>query len=149
MTIEQRHNVESNWVVYALLSSLFAGLTAVLAKHGLAGISGELGLVVRTGFVCVFVIALAIWRIPLRDFTELTRHNWMWLAFSALTTSASWIFYYKALDDGEVSTVSVIDKGSLVVAVVLAWLFLGERVTLRTALAVVLVMAGLLLAIKK
>jgi len=134
---------------YAILSMLFAGLTGVIAKPGLAGITGELGLTVRTGFVCLMVLLFAVVRVPLSDFATLTRLNYLWLGLSAITTTASWIFYYKALEQGDVSTISIIDKGSFVVAVALAWCVLGERMTPRLALGCVLVLAGLLVAMKK
>ena len=135
------------WVGYAVVSMLFAGVTAVLAKHGLHGVSGELGLVVRTGFVAGFVLVFAAVWVPAADVGTLTRSNVVWLAASALTTALSWGFYYKALELGEVSTVAVIDKGSFVVAVVLAWLVLREPVSGRTWAATGFVLAGLLIAV--
>ncbi len=137
------------WVWFAVASMLFAGCTSVLAKHGLAGISGELGLAVRTLFVCAFVFAFALFAVPAGEVRELTRTNVTWLALSALTTAASWVFYYKALKDGDVSTVALIDKGSFVVAVVLAWLFLGEKLTPRVLLGGALIVCGLLVVAKK
>jgi transporter family protein len=137
------------WVWFAVASMLFAGCTSVLAKHGLAGISGELGLAVRTLFVCAFVFAFALFAVPAGEVGTLTRANVLWLALSALTTAASWVFYYKALKDGDVSTVALIDKGSFVVAVVLAWLFLGEKLTPRVLLGGALIVCGVLVVAKK
>lgn len=137
------------WVLYAILSMLFAGLTAVLAKHGLQGVTGELGLAVRTVFVAGFVLVFAVVWVPVADLSKLTRSNLFWLAASALTTAVSWGFYYKALELGEVATVAVIDKGSFVVAVLLAWLVLREPISLRLGLATVLILIGLLIAVRR
>lgn len=137
------------WVLYAILSMLFAGVTAVIAKQGLTGISGELGLTVRTIFVAVFVFGFAALAVPRSDWGTLARSNYVWLGLSGLTTAASWVFYYKALKDGEVSTVALIDKGSFVVAVILAWLVLGERITVRVGVGCGFILAGLLIVARR
>jgi transporter family protein len=137
------------WVVYAFASMLFAGVTSVIAKHGLTGISGELGLAVRTCFVFVFVLGFAALAVPRAEVGSLTRTNVAWLALSAATTAVSWVFYYKALKDGQVSTVALIDKGSFLVAVLLAVLLLGEKLTLRTVGASLLILAGILVAARR
>lgn len=137
------------WVWFAVASMLLAGGTAVLAKPGLAGISGELGLVVRTLFVCAFVLAFGALAVPAGEVRALTRANVGWLALSALATAGSWVFYYKALKDGEVATVALIDKGSFVVAAVLAWLFLGERLTPRALAGGALILTGVLVVARK
>jgi transporter family protein len=132
------------WIAFALLSMLFAGGTAVVAKLGLAGISAELGLAVRTSFVFVLVLLFAAFIVPIADVRTLTWTNLLGLGLSAVTTAASWVFYYKAIHEGEVSTVAIIDKGSFLIALALAWLLLGEAITLRTAVGAGLVLAGLL-----
>lgn len=137
------------WVAFALFSMIFAGFTSVIAKQGLAGISGELGLAVRTCFVFLFVLGFAALAVPREQISLLTRQNYFWLGLSGVTTAISWVFYYKALKDGEVSTVALIDKGSFVVAVVLAWLVLGERITLRVVLGSVLILAGLIVVSRR
>ena len=137
------------WVLYAVVSMLFAGCTSVLAKNGLQGVSGELGLAVRTVFVAGFVLAFAAVWVPAADLGKLTRSNVVWLAASALTTALSWGFYYKALELGEVATVAVIDKGSFVVAVGLAWLVLREPVSPRLWAATGLILTGLLVAVRR
>lgn len=131
------------WIVFAFLSMLFAGGTAVIAKLGLAGITAELGLAVRTAFVTVFVLIFAAFFVPVADVQTLTWKNWVGLGLSALTTAASWVFYYKAIHEGDVGTVAIIDKGSFLIAVVLAWLLLDERITPRVAIGSLLVLAGL------
>jgi transporter family protein len=137
------------WVVYALVSMAFAGLTSVIAKQGLAGISGELGLAVRTGFVAVFVLAFAAVAVDRRELGALAPMNFVWLGLSGVTTAVSWVFYYKAIKAGEVSTVALIDKGSFVVAVVLAWLILGERITPRILAGGALIVAGLFVVARR
>lgn len=137
------------WVAFALASMVLAGITAVISKHGLQGISGELGLAVRTCFVFAFVLGFAALAVPRAELGRLTWHNWLWLALAAATTAASWVFYFKAIKAGEVSTVALIDKGSLIVAVLLAWLFLGERLSPRILAGGLLILAGLLVVARK
>ncbi|MDI1362668.1 EamA family transporter [Methylotenera sp.] len=137
------------WVVYAIISMFFAGFTSVVAKQGLAGISAELGLTVRTIFVCVFVLVFAAMAVDPAEIKSLQKVNYMWLGFSGITTAGSWIFYYKALKVGDVATVALIDKGSVVIAILLAWWLLKEAITLRLILGALLIVAGLFVIAKK
>lgn len=137
------------WVLYAIVSMLFAGLTAVGAKQGLAGISAELALTVRTIFVCIFVLIFAVLAVAPAEIKSLQKDNYMWLAISALATAGSWVFYYKALKIGDVATVALIDKGSVVIAILLAWWLLKEAITLRIAIGTLLVVSGLFVIAKK
>jgi len=137
------------WVLYAFISMLFAGLTSVVAKQGLVGISAELGLSLRTLFVCVFVMVFAVLAVNPSEVKSLQKINYVWLALSAITTTISWIFYYKALKMGDVATVALIDKGSVVIAILLAWILLKEAMTLRLVLGGVLIVIGLLVIAKK
>jgi transporter family protein len=137
------------WVLYAIISMLFAGFTSVVAKQGLAGISAELGLTVRTIFVCVFVLIFAALTVAPAEIKSLQKANYTWLALSAITTAGSWIFYYKALKVGDVATVALIDKGSVVIAILLAWWLLKEAITLRIVLGALLIVAGLFVIAKK
>lgn len=137
------------WVLYAIISACFAGLTSVVAKQGLAGISAELGLTVRTIYVCVFVLIFAALAVSPSEIKSLQKVNYIWLAVSALTTAGSWIFYYKALKVGDVATVALIDKGSVVIAILLAWWLLKEAITLRILLGAVLIIAGIFVIAKK
>jgi transporter family protein len=137
------------WVVYAFVSMLFAGFTSVIAKQGLDGISGELGLGVRTCYVFVLVLGFVAWAVPGAELSKLGLKNLLWLGLSGITTAVSWVFYYKAMKIGKVSTVVIIDKGSFVVAVILAWLFLDERITSRIALGGALILAGLVIVSRK
>ena len=137
------------WIIYALISMLFAGFTSVIAKLGLAGISGELGLAIRTCFVFVFVLVFAGLMVPGSQLSALSRGNYLWLGLSGVTTAVSWVFYYKAIKDGEVSTVALIDKGSMVVAVLLAALILKEQITARTITGAAIMIVGLLVIARK
>jgi transporter family protein len=122
----------------------FAGFTSVIAKLGLTDISGDLGLAVRTCFVFVFVLLFAAFVVPLDQVRSLTWRNFLWLGLSGVTTAGSWVFYYKAIKLGEVSTVALIDKASVVVALLLAWLLLGESLTPAKLVGGGLMLAGLL-----
>jgi transporter family protein len=137
------------WIIYALVSMCFAGFTAVIAKRGLADIPAELGLLIRTAFVFLFVVMITLGSVPAKAVGEVKRETVLWLALSALTTAGSWLFYYRALKVGEVSTIALIDKGSVIVAVLLAALFLKESITLRTVVGGVLMIAGLVIIAKK
>jgi bacterial/archaeal transporter family protein len=137
------------WLSYALLSMVFAGCTAVVAKLGLTGISAELGLTVRSCFVCALVLAFALVVIPTQQWATLTRENYLWLGLSGACTAISWIFYYKAIKEGEVSTVALIDKASIVVAVLLSWLLLKEQLTTRTITGCCCMLAGLFIMVKR
>ena len=137
------------WVLYAILSACFAGFTAVIAKKGLVGISSELGLTIRTLFVCFFVIVFALFVVPLAEIRSLQKVNYIWLGLSGIATAGSWIFYYKALKMGDVATVALIDKGSVIMAILLAWWLLKEQLTSRVASGAMLIMAGLIIIYKK
>lgn len=132
------------WIVYAFISMIFAGITGVIAKKGLTDISGDMGLTIRTCFVFVFTMAFAAFVVPARELALVKTPNWLWLAASAATTTLSWIFYYRAIQLGEVSTVALIDKGSVVVAVVLAFIVLHETITGPKLIGSALILAGIL-----
>lgn len=131
------------WILYAFASMLFAGVTAVIAKKGLEGISADLGNAIRTGFVFLAILLLSAFSVSSRDWTALKLNNWLWLGASAAATAISWVCYYRAIKAGDVSTVALIDKGSVVVAVLLAFFFLQESVTTAKVLGAALIVAGL------
>jgi len=133
------------WIFYAFISMALAGVTAVIVKLGLSGISADFGLAVRTCFVFVFVLLFAVAVVPREQVHLLTWKNVAWLGLSGVTTAGSWVFYYRAIQLGEVSTVALIDKGSVVVAVLLAWLLLGEPLSLAKGLGTAMMVAGLLI----
>jgi len=137
------------WVLFAVLSMVFAGCTSVIAKKGLAGISGELGLAVRTVFVFGFVALFASMFVKRSELQLLTTKNYWFLGLSGVTTALSWIFYYKALKLGDVATIAIIDKGSFLIAVLLGWLILGERITWRIAVGSAFILMGLWIVAKR
>lgn len=137
------------WVGFALVSMLCAGVTSVAGKLGIAGISIELALTVRAFFVVGYIFLFALVFVPIDDFGTLSSHNLIWLGVSGFVTALAWIFFYKALQEGDVATVTLIDKGSIVVAIVLAYLLLKEPITLRIVLGAGLIVAGLFVIARK
>jgi transporter family protein len=135
--------------VWALLSALFAGLTAVLSKKGVDGVPPNLALAVRVFFVLAFSVVLAVGTKQV-GISELTGKNWGFLALSAVATWASWACYFRALADpnGTVSRVAPIDKLSFVIAVVLGAVLLKERVDAKLITGCGLIIAGVLLTLK-
>jgi transporter family protein len=137
------------WVSWALLSALFAGLTAVLAKVGVAGIDSNLATAIRTTVVLVFTWGLAWPALRAGGMGGIGRRCWVFLTLSGLATGLSWICYFRALQMGRASQVAPVDKLSVVVAILLAVLFLGERLSWRQGAGAALIVSGvLLLALK-
>lgn len=134
---------------YALISMVFAGVTAVIAKAGMRNVGGDTALVVRTSLIFLLVWANAVAFRHVGKLQLLTSRDVLFLCLSGVTTFLSWLFYYRAMKDGTVSVVSVIDKGSIVVTLVLCFLFLKEPFTWRIAAASVLITTGLLLLVWK
>lgn len=137
------------WWLYALLSALFAALTAVLAKVGIKGVDSNLATAVRTAVVLVLAWGIVYVRGGLADLHTLTRTNLVFLGLSGLATGLSWIFYFKALQMGTVSQVAPVDKLSVALAIGLSVVFLGERLTWQTGVGAGLIVAGTLVLIWK
>ncbi|MCS6820880.1 MAG: EamA family transporter [Microscillaceae bacterium] len=135
--------------IFAFISMLFAGLTSVVAKVGLKNVSGDTGLAVRTSFVFLFIWLNIVMFHSLKEFTHLTRKDIIFLGLSALTTSLSWIFYYKAIKIGNVSEVALIDKASIVLTLFLAIVFLREPLTWQILVGCLLILAGLWVLVLK
>ena len=134
-----------NWIIFSLISMFFAGLTSVIAKMGLKNVTSDTGLAVRT--VVVFVIVwLNIFAFQsVKDFKNLTKSDILFLAISGITTSLSWIFYYKAIKIGNVSQVALIDKGSIIITLALSFLILNETFTWKVGLGASFILVGLLI----
>ena len=139
----------SDWRIYALGSAVFAGLTAVLAKVGVAGLPSNAATLIRTVVIFVFLIALVLIRSEWVNPFRLSSRTLIFLILSGITTGLSWICYFRALQIGPASTVAPIDKLSLVFGVVLAVLFLGERLNLLQWGGVILMGFGALLVASK
>ena len=137
------------WWIYALLSAFFAALTAIFAKVGLANVNSNLATAIRTIVVVVLIWLIVFFRNEYKGIGELSQRNWIFLGISGLATGLSWIFYFKALQKGEVSKVAGVDKLSLALTIILAILFLGETLTWKTAVGAVLIIAGTLFLISK
>jgi transporter family protein len=138
-----------NWLFWSLLSALFAGATAVLAKVGVAGVNSNLATAIRTSVVLVFAWAIAFASARPMALGALSRRTWLFLGLSGLATGLSWLCYFRALQLGEASQVAPIDKLSVIFVLVFAALFLQEPLTLRSGLGGLLIVAGaIVLALK-
>jgi transporter family protein len=137
------------WWIYALLSAFFAALTAIFAKVGLENVNSNLATAIRTIVVLVLIWLIVFFRNEYKGIGELSQRNWIFLGISGLATGLSWIFYFKALQKGEVSKVAGVDKLSLALTIILAILFLGETLTWKTSVGAVLIIAGTLFLISK
>ena len=138
------------WIIYALISMVFAGLTSVVAKFGMKDMNSDAALAVRTVVVFAFVTINAF--LFKNAFTEVRKaapRDLLFLAFSGLTTTISWIFYYRAMKEGPVSYVASIDKASIVVTLVLSFLILREPLTGKVLLGAGLILAGMLVLVWK
>lgn len=138
------------WFYWALLSAVFAALTAIFAKVGIQGVDSDLATLIRTVIIAVVLSALVAyvgkWTNPL----ELSPKTWFFLGLSGLATGASWICYFRALKMGDASKVAPVDKLSVVLVAVFAFTFLGERPSLREWSGIAMVAGGvLLLAFKR
>lgn len=128
-----------------MISMFFAGLTSVIAKMGLKNVNSDTGVAVRTIFVFVIVWLNIFVFQSVKDFRNLTKMDIVYLAISGLTTSLSWIFYYKAIKIGNVSQVALIDKASILITLLLSFIVLNEQFSWRTAIGGTFILAGLLI----
>ncbi len=135
------------WWIYALLSALFAALTAIFAKIGIAGVDSDLATAIRTAVILVIAWAITLVKGSFENISALTRFNWIFLVLSGCATGLSWIFYFKALQLGQVSQVAPVDKLSVALAIILAAIFLKESLTWQTAIGALLILAGTLVLI--
>ncbi len=134
----------SPWWVYAFLSAIFAALTTILAKIGVAGVSSNLVTAIRTVVILVFAWAIVLATGENSGISTLSGRTLLFLVLSGLATGASWLFYFKALQVGKASQVAPIDKSSLVLILVFSVLFLGEPLDWKVIVAVLLITAGTL-----
>lgn len=135
------------WWWYALLSAVFAALTAVLAKVGIRGVNSDLATAIRTVVILVVAWGIFLARDHPADVWQLSARTWIFLGLSGVATGLSWIFYFKALQLGKVSQVAPVDKLSVALAIVLSVVFLGETLTLKVALGAGLIIGGTLVLI--
>ncbi|ATV35054.1 MULTISPECIES: EamA family transporter [Fusobacterium] len=130
------------WFIFAILSAIFAALTSILAKIGIEGVNSNLATAVRTIVVVLMAWLMVFVTGSQNGFMDISKKSWIFLILSGLATGASWLCYYKALQIGEASKVVPIDKLSIVITVALAFLFLGEQITLKTLIGCSLIVAG-------
>ena len=140
----------SNWFIWALFSAVFAALTAIFAKIGLEGVDADLATLIRTivimAVLATFVYITGKWSNPFR----LTPKTWFFLVLSGLATGASWVCYFRALKIGDASKVAPVDKFSLLLVALFAFVFLGERPSMREWTGILMIGAGVLvLAFKR
>ena len=132
------------WFVFALLSAVFAALTSILAKIGIEGVNSNLATAIRTVVVVVMSWGMVFLTNAQVGLSQISRKSWLFLILSGLATGASWLCYYRALQIGEASKVVPIDKLSVVITLVLAFVFLHEEFTIKSLIGCVLIGAGTL-----
>ncbi len=135
------------WFVFALLSAIFAALTSILAKVGIDGVNSNLATAIRTVVVVVMAWGMVFLTNAQNGITEISRKSWIFLTLSGLATGASWLCYYKALQIGDASKVVPIDKLSVVITLVLAFVFLHEDFTIKSLIGCILIGIGTLIMV--
>lgn len=138
------------WIVYAITSMVFAGITSVVAKFGMKGLSSDVALAVRTAVVfSIVVINAFVFKNAFNELQQAPAKNLIFLTISGLTTAISWIFYYRAIKIGHVSTVASIDKASIVVTLLLSFIILKEPVTAKILIGAGFILIGMIVLIWK
>lgn len=137
------------WILFAIISTVFAGLTSVLAKYGLQNINSDLGLGIRTTTIFVLITAFVLLTGKTKDLALLTSRQTILLICSGITTTVSWIFYYRAMKDGLVSYVAAIDKASIVITLVLSFILFKEPATPKILVGAGLIVVGMLVLVWK
>ncbi len=135
------------WALFAVLSAVFAALTSILAKVGIENVNSNLGTAIRTLVVVAMAWGMVLITHSLGGITEISRKSWIFLILSGLATGASWLCYYKALQIGDASKVVPIDKLSVVITLVLAFVFLHEQFTVKSLIGCILIGAGTLMMV--
>ena len=135
------------WIVFALLSAVFAALTSILAKIGIDGVNSNLATAIRTIVVVVMAWVMVFLTNTQNGISDISRKSWIFLILSGLATGASWLCYYKALQMGDASKVVPIDKLSVVITLVLAVIFLHEEFTVKSLIGCVMIAAGTIIMI--
>lgn len=135
------------WFVLALLSAVFAALTSILAKVGIEGVNSNLATAIRTMVVVVMAWGMVFLTHAQGGLSQIGKKSWLFLILSGLATGASWLCYYKAIQLGDVSKVVPIDKLSVVITLILAFIFLHEQFTVKSAIGCLLIGAGTLVMV--
>ncbi|AZA93652.1 EamA-like transporter family [Chryseobacterium nakagawai] len=135
------------WWVYAILSAFFASLTAIFAKIGVTGVNSNLATAIRSVIILLIAWGIVLTRSEYKGIPALSRHHLIYLVVSGFTTGLSWIFYFKALQAGKVTQVAPVDKLSIALTIILSVVFLGESLTLKTAIGALLIIIGTIVLI--
>ena len=135
------------WFILALLSAIFAALTSILAKIGIDGVNSNLATAIRTMVVVVMAWGMVFLTHSQSGISEISRKSWLFLILSGLATGASWLCYYRALQIGDASKVVPIDKLSVVITLILAFIFLHEEFTAKSLIGCILIGAGTLVMV--
>lgn len=135
------------WLIFALLSAIFAALTSILAKVGIDGVNSNLATAIRTVVVVVMAWGMVFLTNTQGGITDISKKSWIFLILSGLATGASWLCYYKALQIGEASKVVPVDKLSVVITLVLAFVFLHEKFTPKSLIGCILIGVGTLVMV--
>lgn len=136
-----------SWIIYAILSAFFASLVAIFGKIGIKGVDSNLAVAIRTVIIVFFAWAIVLIQGNAHELNKISRYSWTFIILSALATGLSWLFYYKALQLGQASRVAPVDKLSVGLTILLAFIFLGETPTLGNVLGGGLVVAGVLVTV--
>ena len=135
------------WFIFALLSAVFAALTSILAKVGINGVNSNLATAIRTVVVVIMAWGIVFLTNAQNGLSGISRKSWLFLILSGLATGTSWLCYYKALQIGEASKVVPIDKLSVVITLILAFIFLHETFTTKSLIGCILIGAGTLIMV--
>jgi len=135
------------WIVFALLGALFAAVTGILIKIGIDGVNSNLATAIRTVVVLIMAWGIVFAMGKHTEIANITQKSWIFLTLSGIATGASWMFFYRALQMGEASKVIPIDKLSVVISVIFAFVILGEEVSMKAIIGVILIAAGTLVMV--
>lgn len=135
------------WGVFAVLSAVFAALTSILAKVGIDGVNSNLATAIRTAVVVIMAWGMVFLTNAQDGILQIGRKSWIFLILSGLSTGLSWLCYYKALQMGDTSKVVAIDKMSVIITMILAFIFLHDEFTLKSLIGCVLIGAGTLIMV--
>lgn len=135
------------WMIFAVLSAVFAALTSILAKVGIEGVNSNLATAIRTIVVVIMAWGMVFLTHAQNGLAEISKKSWIFLILSGLATGASWLCYYKALQMGDASKVVRIDKLSVVITLILAFVFLHEQFTAKSLIGCILIGAGTLIMV--
>lgn len=136
-----------NWVIYAILSAFFASLVAIFGKIGVKNVDSNLAVAIRTVVIVFFAWGIVLIQGNFSELFKISKQSYVFIVLSAIATGLSWLFYYKALQLGEVSRVAPIDKLSILLTIILAFIFLGEKPTFGNITGGILVTLGVLATI--